>query len=67
VAIIGPGPIGLLSTMLAKLAGAGYVVVIGVPADAVRLKVARHIRAETALGALDGLVRVLGPQDCSSC
>jgi len=39
--------------MLAKLAGAGYVVVIGVPADAGRLKVARRIGAEAALGALD--------------
>jgi len=53
VAVIGPGPIGLLSAMLAKLAGAGCVVVIGVPADAGRLKVARRIGAETALGALD--------------
>ena len=51
VAVIGPGPIGLLCAMLAKLAGAGHLVVIGVPADAHRLAVARQLGAETTLGA----------------
>jgi alcohol dehydrogenase/L-iditol 2-dehydrogenase len=51
VAVIGPGPIGLLCALMAKLAGAGHLVVIGIPADAGRLEVARKIGAETTLGA----------------
>ena len=34
VAVIGPGPIGLLCAMMAKLSGAGHLIVIGIPADA---------------------------------
>ncbi len=51
VAVIGPGPIGLLCAIMAKLGGAGHLVVIGIPADAHRLEVARNIGAETVLGA----------------
>jgi L-iditol 2-dehydrogenase len=51
VAVIGPGPIGLLCALMAKLAGAGHLVVIGIPADAGRLAVARNIGADTILGA----------------
>lgn len=51
VAVIGPGPIGLLCAILAKLAGAGHLIVVGVPADARRLQVATQIGAETTLGA----------------
>ncbi len=51
VAVIGPGPIGLLCALFAKLAGAGHVVVIGIPADANRLAVARRMGIETILGA----------------
>jgi L-iditol 2-dehydrogenase len=51
VAIIGPGPIGLLCALCAKLAGAGHLIVIGIPADAHRLKVARKIGVDTVLGA----------------
>ena len=51
VAIIGPGPIGLLCAIMAKLAGAGHLIVIGIPADAKRLEVAQKIGAETILGA----------------
>src|ERR1700729_1887298 len=47
VAVIGPGPIGLLCALMTKLAGAGHLVVIGIPADAGRLEVARKIGAET--------------------
>jgi L-iditol 2-dehydrogenase len=50
VAIIGPGPIGLLCALMAKLAGAGHLVVIGIPADAHRLEVARQLGVETVLG-----------------
>jgi alcohol dehydrogenase/L-iditol 2-dehydrogenase len=51
VAVIGPGPIGLLCALMAKLAGAGHLVVIGIPVDAGRLEVARKLGAETILGA----------------
>jgi L-iditol 2-dehydrogenase len=51
VAVIGPGPIGLLCAMMAKLSGAGHLVVIGIPADAKRLEVAKRIGADTVLGA----------------
>jgi L-iditol 2-dehydrogenase len=51
VAIIGPGPIGLLCAIMARLAGAGHLVVIGIPADAHRLEVAKKIGAETVLGS----------------
>lgn len=51
VAVIGPGPIGLLCALMAKLAGAGHLVVIGITVDARRLDVARRIGAETILDA----------------
>jgi len=51
VAVIGPGPIGLLCAIMAKLAGAGHLAVIGIPADAQRLETARLIGADTTLGA----------------
>jgi L-iditol 2-dehydrogenase len=51
VAVIGPGPIGLLCALMAKLSGAGHLLVIGIPADAKRLEVARKIGADTILGA----------------
>lgn len=51
VAVIGPGPIGLLCTKLAKLAGAGHLIVIGTVADRRRLEVAIQLGADTALGA----------------
>ncbi|HKQ85629.1 MAG TPA: zinc-binding dehydrogenase [Candidatus Acidoferrales bacterium] len=50
VAVIGPGPIGLLCALMAKLCGAGHLAVIGIPADAKRLDVAKKIGAETTLG-----------------
>lgn len=50
VAVIGPGPIGLLCAMMARLSGAGHLLVIGIPADAQRLAVARQIGADTTLG-----------------
>jgi L-iditol 2-dehydrogenase len=51
VAIIGPGPIGLLCAIMAKIAGAGHLAVIGIPADGRRLGVARKLGANTVLGA----------------
>lgn len=51
VAVIGPGPIGLLCAMMAKLAGAGHLLVIGTAADTKRLEVATQLAADTVLGA----------------
>jgi L-iditol 2-dehydrogenase len=51
VAVIGPGPIGLLCAAMAKLSGAGHLIVIGIPADAKRLEIAKRIGADTILGA----------------
>jgi len=51
VAVIGPGPIGLLCASLAKIAGAGTVAVIGTPADGWRLEVAKRLGAGATLGA----------------
>ena len=53
VAVIGPGPIGLLCALMAKLAGAGHLLVMGIPAVAGRLEVARGIGADSVLGAHD--------------
>lgn len=50
VAVIGPGPIGLLCAMMARLAGAGHLVVVGTAADAKRLEVATQLGADTVLG-----------------
>ena len=51
VAVIGPGPIGLLCALMARIAGAGHVAVIGIPADAHRLDVAKKLGADTVLGS----------------
>ena len=64
VAIIGPGPIGLLCALMARLAGAGQLIVIGVPADARRLEIAKTLGADLALGAQNedvaGTIREMG-------
>jgi len=51
VAVLGPGPIGLLCAALAKLSGAGHLIVIGTAVDAKRLAVAQQMGADTTLGA----------------
>ena len=46
--VIGPGPIGLLSALVARAAGARHVVVLGTPEDeALRLTKARELGFET--------------------
>ncbi len=65
VAIIGPGPIGLLCALMARLNGAGQLIVIGVPADAKRLEIAKSIGAEVTLGGqpgedVAGAIRAMG-------
>lgn len=49
VLVIGPGPIGLLCAVMAKLSGAGHLIVAGLPADARRLQVARVLGADATL------------------
>ncbi len=51
VAVIGPGPIGLLCAAMAKLCGANPLIVIGTKADAKRLEFAKQIGATHTLGA----------------
>ena len=49
VLILGPGPIGLLCAKMAKLSGAGHLIVAGLPNDRERLSVARQLGADMAL------------------
>ncbi|MEW5979888.1 MAG: zinc-binding dehydrogenase [Acidobacteriota bacterium] len=61
VLVIGPGPIGLLCALMAKLSGAGHLIVSGLPADADRLAVARELGADAALdGNVIEYVKSLG-------
>ena len=50
VVVIGPGPIGLLCAIMARLSGASPLIVVGVKADAKRLAVARQIGATHTFG-----------------
>jgi L-iditol 2-dehydrogenase len=49
VLVMGPGPIGLLCAKMAKLSGAGVVIVAGLPCDHLRLEAARAIGADVTL------------------
>ncbi len=49
VLVLGPGPIGLLCAHMAKLSGAGEVIVAGLPSDGYRLAVARALGADVTL------------------
>lgn len=49
VLVIGPGPIGLLCAHMAKLSGAGHVIVAGLPTDQFRFTVARQLGADVTL------------------
>ncbi len=53
VIVLGPGPIGLLCAAMARLSGAGRVIVAGLRADAPRLALAKALGADTAW-TLDG-------------
>jgi alcohol dehydrogenase/L-iditol 2-dehydrogenase len=57
VLVLGPGPIGLLCAVMAKLSGAGRLIVAGMPSDAGRLALARKLGADEALdsGVLEHL------------
>jgi L-iditol 2-dehydrogenase len=61
VLVIGPGPIGLLCTLMAKLNGAGHLIVAGIPGDEKRLEIARTIGADKTLtGNVEDYVKELG-------
>ncbi|HET6569809.1 MAG TPA: zinc-binding dehydrogenase, partial [Rhodothermales bacterium] len=61
VLVLGPGPIGLLCALMAKLSGAGHLIVAGLPADQKRLDIARRIGADAALdGDVIDYVRSVG-------
>jgi len=49
VLVLGPGPIGLLCAMMAKLSGAGRVIVAGLPSDQKRFEAARKVGADVTL------------------
>ncbi len=49
VLVIGPGPIGILCTLMAKLSGAGHLIVAGLPSDKHRFEVARQLGATVTL------------------
>lgn len=49
VLVLGPGPIGLLCGLMAKLNGAGHLIVAGLPRDETRLAVAKALGADKTL------------------
>src|SRR5205814_2772166 len=49
VLVLGPGPIGLLCAMMAKLSGAGCVIVAGLPSDQTRFQAARKVGADVTI------------------
>ncbi len=61
VLVIGPGPIGLLCALMAKLNGAGHLIVAGIPGDEKRLEVATQLGADKILTAnVEEYVKELG-------
>ena len=61
VLVIGPGPIGLLCAVMAKLSGAGQLIVAGLPSDRHRLAVAKQLGATATLeGGVQDYVSKLG-------
>src|SRR5262245_27363525 len=65
VLVLGPGPIGLLCTRMAALAGANPLVVVGLSSDAPRLQTARRLGATDTVDAerqrVEDVVRALNP------
>lgn len=61
VLVLGPGPIGILCALLARLAGAAHIVMAGTPADVARLTLAADLGLDTTLtGDADDVVGSLG-------
>lgn len=65
VVVLGPGPIGLLCTRMAALAGADPLVVVGLSADAARLETATRLGATRVVNAqeenVEDVVRGFNP------
>ena len=53
VAVVGPGPVGLLLLQAARAGGATWAGVVGTPSDAPRLEIARNLGADAAWTAPD--------------
>jgi L-iditol 2-dehydrogenase len=64
VVVLGPGPIGLIAAEMARINGAGTLIVAGVSRDAPRLEAARALGVAHAIDIeatnLEDLVRTLG-------
>jgi L-iditol 2-dehydrogenase len=64
VVVLGPGPIGLLCAEMARLAGAGVLIVAGMASDASRLEAAKRLGVTHAINLqetnLNDFVRSLG-------
>lgn len=61
VLVIGPGPIGLLCALMARINGSGHLIVSGLPVDAGRLAVAQQLGANATLdGGVVEYVKNLG-------
>ena len=63
VVVLGPGPIGLMATQVARISGAGHIVLAGLPRDAKRLALGRELGAthtvDLTTGDLPALVAEL--------
>lgn len=69
VAIVGPGPVGLLMLQAARAAGASWIGVVGLPSDAARLEIAKGLGADavytasdSTVGEIKGLTEGFGPE-----
>ena len=69
VAVVGPGPVGLLLLQAARAGGASWAGIVGVPNDAPRLKIAETLGAdatytssEEALAGIKAATEGLGPE-----
>jgi alcohol dehydrogenase/L-iditol 2-dehydrogenase len=58
VLVLGPGPIGLLCALMAKLSGAGTLIVSGLPSDRARLDIAKQLGADVILEGNDVVEQV---------
>lgn len=59
VVVVGPGPVGLLMLQAARAGGATWIGVVGLPADAGRLEIARELGAEAVFTAGDDTAAAL--------
>lgn len=60
VVVIGPGPIGLLCATMARLSGAGRVILAGLPRDRGRMAVGLQAGATHAAESADAVTALLG-------